>query len=236
MASTVLTLALGSLLELSSTMSDRGLYPLTVLGNSSRGEENAIIIDTMPLVVDTLINGASGNDVLVGDSLGNAIDGQDGNDRLWGQGGVDILTGGSGDDRLWGGQDGDRLSGGEGNDLLIGGSGDDTLAGDDGNDLLRGGSGADSLQGGGGDDQLLGGAGADAFLLDMGNGVDQIQDFKDGIDLLGLPANVTFEQLTVVQVSTGTAIYFGMDHLATLANVNASSLTGEDFRPVIFVA
>ena len=81
---------------------------------------------------------------------------------LNGAGGDDILLGSAGNDVLVGSGGSDRVVGNSGHDRLIGGSGGDTLIGGDGNDLLRGlGGSGDRLSGGVGDDTINGGRGVD---------------------------------------------------------------------------
>jgi hypothetical protein len=62
---------------------------------------------------------------------------------------------------------GDWLVGRGGNDTLYGGADDDELYGDQGDDVLIGGVGDDLLFGGGGDD---------AYLFNIGDGIDTIED------------------------------------------------------------
>lgn len=59
--------------------------------------------------------------------------------------------------------------------LVVGTGGDDTLIGNDLDNVLIGGAG---------NDMLTGGLGADTFVFNLGDGVDTITDFEDGIDLL----------------------------------------------------
>jgi Ca2+-binding RTX toxin-like protein len=102
--------------------------------------------------------------------------------------GNDMLTGGALDDALYGGAGRDLLDGGAGDDVLQGGAGIDTLDGDDGDDLLDGGSEADMIEGGAGNDTIFGGSGSDNLsggsgndLLDGGPSID-IMDGGDGDD------------------------------------------------------
>jgi Ca2+-binding RTX toxin-like protein len=67
------------------------------------------------------VTGGSGNDVLIGNSLGNILQGGDGNDVLTGSSGNDTLQGGAGKSILIGGLGNDTLLGGASEDLLIGG-------------------------------------------------------------------------------------------------------------------
>ncbi len=78
-------------------------------------------------LLDDVLNGGSGNDLLDGGNGTDILRGEAGNDNLSGSYGNDILLGGTGNDTLFGRQD---------NDILIGGTGRDQLRGDAGNDLL----------------------------------------------------------------------------------------------------
>jgi Ca2+-binding RTX toxin-like protein len=104
-------------------------------GQAVVGTANADTLDFSGLsAVNGLsyVDGAGGNDTIVGSSLA---------DDLRGSGGNDILDGGAGDD---------TLSGGTGSDTLIGGAGADTLAGGTGQDAfvyLSPSEGGDTIQG-----------------------------------------------------------------------------------------
>jgi Ca2+-binding RTX toxin-like protein len=128
--------------------------------------------------IDTLISiesayGTSGNDVLLGSAMGNALSGEDGDDRIDGRGGDDILIGGAG------------------SDTIAGGAGADALTGGAGNDTLDGGTEADDLTGSAGHDVMTGGAGADLFIfrewIDVAQG-DTIEDFTQGVDKIVVSA------------------------------------------------
>ena len=69
--------------------------------------------------------GTSGNDTLVGSSLGDLLDGLGGNDSL---------SGGDGDDTILGGTGNDTLDGGSGDDSMVGGTGNDRYLVDSGSD------------------------------------------------------------------------------------------------------
>ncbi|HET7715471.1 MAG TPA: heparin lyase I family protein [Bauldia sp.] len=75
----------------------------------------------------------------------------------------------------------DWIRGADGHDLLFGGSGDDRL---------QGGGESDTLVGEGGDDRLKGGPGYDVFRFDSQRGSDVILDFKNGIDLIAVNADL----------------------------------------------
>ncbi len=77
--------------------------------------------------VATTLNGADGNDTLIGGGMADTLSGGNGNDSL---------LGGAGRDALDGGANADTLDGGAGVDTLIGGAGADTYYVDDVNDTI----------------------------------------------------------------------------------------------------
>jgi serralysin len=86
----------------------------------------------------------TGNDIVLGGSLGDKIQMGSGNDKADGRGGKDTLWGMTGNDYLRGGTGDDNLFGFEGKDKIYGDAGDDSLDGGDYDkhvaDLLDGGS------------------------------------------------------------------------------------------------
>jgi Ca2+-binding RTX toxin-like protein len=218
-----------------------------------------IFINEMPTFVETQMDGTKNPDRMMGDDRSNGIYGKGGDDQLFGQGSFDMIHGGNGNDRLSGGDDNDRLYGDRGNDVLIGGGGDDLLYGGVGDDRLRGGSGNDILIGGSGNNLLVGGGGADGFVLSLNEAVyypgfqdgqilkllpamrtfNTVADFQDGLDRLGLPAGVSFEQLEIVQQGADTAVQYKDPYLkiaplsfAILKGIQANTITAADFASV----
>jgi serralysin len=100
----------------------------------------------------------------------------------------------AGDDVLFGSDyDDNIISGLAGDDYIRGGAGDDQIFGNEGKDALIGNAGNDILNGGAGDDILTGGVGKDRFMFGDSTpfntaslGVDRINDFIPGEDLIGL--------------------------------------------------
>ncbi|MGZ8285657.1 MAG: M10 family metallopeptidase C-terminal domain-containing protein [Allosphingosinicella sp.] len=114
-----------------------------------------------------ILNGTSGNDVIIGTSDGDTIEGLAGADRLEGLVGDDILRGGD---------QNDRLLDGEGNDTLEGGGGDDIISDSYGNDSSNGGDGNDYIESiYSGNDVILGGAGNDEAIIDDIFGAHDVQ-------------------------------------------------------------
>jgi serralysin len=94
---------------------------------------------------DTIIDGTSANDRLIGTVDNDIIHGLAGNDDVQGSLGNDVLYGDAGND---------LLHGEAGDDFLFGGDGDDRLWGNYGNDTFVGGKGADAFAGGAGIDTV----------------------------------------------------------------------------------
>ncbi len=201
-----------------------------------------------------VMDGNFGNDSLVSGSGDDVALGGKGDDILWGEAGKDMLMGDLGNDTLCGGDDDDLLVGSngdpgntnDGNDLLCGGNGNDRLFGNEGNDTLNGGGDDDCLFAGKGDDlligcdgndqlfgeegrdTLMGGSGNDVFVLRQDTGTDLISDFVVGQDLIGL-VDLTYDDLTLADGSTGLEIWTGNTLLAIVLGVSAADLTPYDF-------
>lgn len=187
------------------------------------------------------IFGKFGDDELYRGTGDDFLKGGVGSDLLFGGIGDDLLRGDFSDDQLYGGADDDLLQGGLGDDLLKGNSGNDLLKGKEGNDRLNGGRGNDVLEGGIGLDPLIGGTGRDLFVLlgkDDLSDFDTILDFEDGQDSFRLKDGLTFNQLLISQGTEDRAndTFISLDStgevLAALIDVEASSLTREDFTTV----
>ena len=118
---------------------------------------------------DDVIQGTSGDDVIVGLGGNDTIRGRQGDDLICGDEGADLILGGHGDDEIHGGAGADDLRGSKGEDRVFGGDGTDTLRGGRTRDWLDGGAGADVLVGGERNDTLSGGTGADELNGNDGN-------------------------------------------------------------------
>jgi Ca2+-binding RTX toxin-like protein len=147
----------------------------------------------------TYVDGAAGDDVIIGDSSAGSsagpvaagacaphcgvgsqtFEGGPGDDIIYGDRGNDILRGNAGDDRLYGGIGDDRLEGGPGNDWLSGGFGADTIDGGEGNDYVRGDGTQDHIfDTGGGHDTL---SFATGVTPGFGAGIETgVSDFPTG--------------------------------------------------------
>ena len=193
---------------------------------TSNGGEDSYVVK----FIDEALEGTPGNDIFRGTNITDNYSALDGNDRVYGNGGNDSLDGGDGNDIIYGGNDNDTLDGGLRHDRLNGDNGNDLLLGNDGNDILNGGAGDDTLNGGLGNDRYNGGAGADTFIIGPGLGLDMIQRFEDGTDIIELQG-IGFDDLALV--SSGSSTLIGVaatgEALATLSGINVSLVGMDDF-------
>jgi len=108
-------------------------------------------------------------------------------------------------------------------DVVLG-EGNDTFVNQNSDDL--------NITGGGGDDVITGGAGANTFDFDLGSGQDTITDFQVSQDVLDL--GVFFNDATQAlgatsQVGSDALVSLSNNDSITLANVDAASLTTDNF-------
>ncbi|WP_297769087.1 calcium-binding protein [uncultured Roseovarius sp.] len=173
-----------------------------------------------------IVEGGSGNDFIQGENNADQLFGETGNDTLEGGIGADVIDGGPGRDTAAfvtaaagvnanlgagmgsaGNANGDtytdveNLLGSDHDDTLTGSTGDNLIEGGRGSDWLRGASGNDTLEGGGGDDEMLGGSGADVFVFTNGFGIDTVQDFTKGIDILDFGAHTQIDEFADLNVT-----------------------------------
>jgi Ca2+-binding RTX toxin-like protein len=176
------------------------------------------------------LNGSEDNDLIYGGKDHDFLLGGKGTDTLYGQQGNDTLFGNQNDDFLAGGEGDDTLCGSAGNDILNGDEGDDILDSGSGRDLLNGGVGNDTLYGCEGDNTLTGDLGNDLFIIGFPNSLNVITDFTKNQDKIAV-SGAYFTDLNLEQDSVNTLIKLKNNNqqIATLLNVNASSLTSSDF-------
>lgn len=207
---------------LSYAQYDVGINIDLAAGTTSGGEiGNEAEDDTFNSIEN--VEGTSGNDILTGNGVANALNGHTGDDIISGGSGLDVLDGGDGNDTLDGGTGDDILFGGDGDDILDGGGRNDTIQGGAGVDTIIGNSGNDAISGGQGNDILSGGTGVDTYswlfedITDGANNfTDTISDFST-VDILDLSAlglsdisDITFTEVngdTSISVDIGGASY-----------------------------
>ena len=104
--------------------------------------------------------------------------------------------------------------------LLTGGDGDEVLQGFDTDDTITG----------GGNDILSGGAGADICVFDADDGVDTIEDFEDGTDLLRFDvAGLTFAGLTITDDDGDAMITYDTGDSIRLMDIDVEDLDAGNF-------
>lgn len=162
------------------------------------------------------------SDRMGGDEGKNYLVGAAGRELLIGFDGKDVLVGLAGDDDLFGDAAKDYLIGGEGSDGLSGGAG---------HDKLKGGAGPDIIAGGDGADYLSGGAGPDRFEFTAGEeGVDTIQDFAVGVDLIVLHGfGAAYADLVIETGPFMAEIFVGEVEIATVWGMAVDGLPEESF-------
>ncbi|HLO51376.1 MAG TPA: calcium-binding protein, partial [Kamptonema sp.] len=152
----------------------------------------------------------------------------------------DNISGLSEDDLIFGLQENDVLSGNAGNDSIYGGRGNDVLSGNSGSDVLFGDRGADIV---------TGGDGADVFVLSRNTGADasgtsggltladadNITDFTDNLDVIGLSRGLSFADLNLLEAGNDTFIQDRVtgEFLAALRGIKRSSISEADFSTTI---
>ena len=205
-----------------------------------------------------IILGLGGGDTLWGNNGADNLQGGNGNDLIEGGSGADTLRGDGDIDtlsysedtagvsvRLWnntatgGDAAGDdiggfeNLTGGSGNDTLQGSAGDNVLMGGAGNDRLYGLNSADTLNGGTGNDDLFGAVDGvtDVFEFTIGDGMDEIKDFENGIDLIQFTlSSLVFGDLGISDDGTHATVDYGVGDSILVLNTLAGSLTDADFN------
>lgn len=195
-------------------------------GNATEGSD--LINLNAGQLNNSILNTLGGNDTVNGSADPEQVNGNQGLDSLLGNGGVDILNGGKDNDLLDGGDGDDILAGDRNSDTVIGGTGSDQIKGGKDNDLLNGGVGNDTLSGDLGSDTLTGGDGNDLFMLrNNGLGIDIINDFQPGDDLLQLPTGFNFSNVQIINQAGNSIISLTGEDLAVIINV--SDLASNNF-------
>ena len=216
--------------------------------NGNFGVPTAVFIDVIDFSEDAeeiikgndeaeVLEGGEGEEVIYGLDGDDTLAGGFGNDLIFGNAGADLLRGDlnevlptrndGGDDLIYGGYGNDQIDGKGGDDTLYGNEGDDYILGNTGKDIIYGGYGNDTLVG----DDLYHSRGSDTFVLDT-EGTDVILDFTVGEDLIELPEELTFGQLSIIQDRQDTLIDLEDVTLAVLRDVDSTNVTDFSFVPV----
>ena len=181
---------------------------LGVSANIDFVKASSVIINETGTPESDRLNGAEGDDTIIGLAGNDTIDGNSGDDEIIGSRGNDSLYGKDGNDTIEGRQDNDRLFGGNGDDLLLGGQG------------------RDRMNGGAGNDTLTGGASIDRFIFNTNDefdiedlGVDEISDFVPGQDIILL------DQTTFTAITSDSGEGFSLDSEFTTVTSDADAET-----------
>ncbi|NIA67456.1 endonuclease [Pelagibius litoralis] len=184
---------------------------------------------------DDLVDGGTGADTIEGGRGEDTIIGASGDDSIDGGRDEDLISGGSGEDTIEGGRGDDTIDGGDDDDVIDGGRDDDLIAGGEGDDDIVGGRGDDTLEGGEGDDTLEGGRDDDVFVFESGSGVDTINDFEPGDDLIRLDgfSIADFDDVLDAAEDDGDDAVITLDEDGgdeiRLIGVNKDDLSSDDF-------
>jgi Ca2+-binding RTX toxin-like protein len=176
------------------------------------GDRGDDALNASGMTANAFLDGAGGNDILIGGIANDAIGGGTGDDYY--------LDGGRGNDILRGGDGRDLIFGGAGDDLLFGEAGDDTMVGG----AVSGTSGANMLEGGAGNDLLIGTGGytvaryrgsfSEYSFTRNGDGTFTIADSRadrDGTDTLKDVSALDFSDISQVPVNASLSNYgYGM--------------------------
>lgn len=135
-------------------------------------------------------------------------------------------------DWLSGNVAGNRLEGGQGSDDLYGKGGRDRLFGQGGADDMEGGAGRDILVGGAGNDRMTGGSGADEFRFAVlrYEGVDRIEDFEVGVDVIRIVGG-SFDALDFAGSNGGSSTRITLEGgtRVVVEQVAQAELSADDF-------
>ncbi|XHX78745.1 MAG: choice-of-anchor I family protein [Stenomitos frigidus ULC029] len=195
-------------------------------------DQGGLSLDSVLTIAINDINeifGDARNNTLLGTLRNDTIYAGGGNDTVFGLGGNDLVFGEGGNDRLFGGLGNDYIDGGSGNDTITDLGGTNTIFGGAGNDTILAGFGTNLIDGGAGNDTIYLSFGEDTIALARGNGNDTVYNYNAGSTRFSLGAGLTFDELTIAQSGSSTSIRVGGERLASLAGVQASSVTASSF-------
>jgi len=126
-----------------------------------------------------------------------------------------------------GGKDNDFVAGDNDEDQVFGDKGDDIVHGGKLDDYVSGGDGNDTIFGDKGNDTLNGGSGNDVFVFNADSGVDLIEDFTSGEDIMQISSSIFSTAADAVNAFSAGVIDLGGGNQITLANI--STVVEADF-------
>ena len=193
---------------------------------------------------DTIIT-AGGNDVVWGDGGDDSLIGSSAGETFYGGEGADRIDGAGGND--WARYDnatarvevsllsGTGTAGEAVGDTLLnleflwGSNFDDVLEGSNGINQIRGGAGDDRIVGHRANDILEGFSGADTFVFNLDDGIDRINAFEMGTDLIEITAVSSFADLSVSNFRGDAAIAYDQGDVILLTGIDASQVQSSWF-------
>ena len=188
-------------------------FTSVVLDDDSQFTRDFGRIEFAPPLLDVVITGTAGGDILVGTDDDDIISGAGGDDVIAGRGGDDLLNGGPGDDMITSGAGQDLVNGGLGNDII-------TLIGD--------GSVAN------------GNAGDDVFFIGVEGGLDLVFNGGAGFDTVDLgeldgtiPFTFTVSSVEEVFGSEFQDFFFFNGRVTVSGRGGNDTITGSGFADTI---
>lgn len=171
------------------------------------GDDGNDVFNASGMTSNAFLDGAGGNDILIGGIADDAITGNTGDDFIDGGAGNDVLRGGDGSDLIYGNEGDDIVYGEGGDDILVGGAvsgpnGANMLEGDEGNDLLIGTGGYSVAS--------YRGSFADYTVTQNTDGTFTVADShadRDGTDTLKDISTLNFADITNVALDSSLPTY-----------------------------
>ncbi len=167
------------------------------------------------------VYGGTGDDTMYGGSQSDTMYGGTGNDLIYAANGKNTVFGGTGHDTMYGGSQSDTMYGETGNDLIFAVEGDNMVSGGSGDDTIYTASGNDTIDGGFGNDTIWLGGGDDIIVLELGKGIDTINNFQLGQTTFDVSGNL--DEISIVDGVNGAEIsQFG--ELLGVVSLNSASM------------
>ena len=194
---------------------------------------------------DDTITTAGGNDVVWGDAGDDVLIGSSAGETFYGGTGADVIDGAGGNDWSRYNEATSRVEvslltgtgtvGEAAGDTLInieflwGSEFDDVLEGSHVVNQIRGGDGADRIIGHKANDILEGFGGIDTFVFNLDDGIDRINNFEIGIDLLEISAVSGFGSLSISNFRGDAAIAYDPGDVILLTGIDANEVQASWF-------
>ena len=194
---------------------------------------------------DDEVHTVGGNDVVWGEGGDDLLIGSADGETFYGGAGADDIRGGGGND--WSRYNdaptgvsvsllnGTGTAGEAAGDVLTdieflwGSEFDDVLEGDHGVNQIRGGAGDDTITGHGANDILEGFGGVDTFVFNLDDGIDRINAFEIGTDLMHITAANAFGDLSISNFNGEAAIAYDQGDVILLTGITSGQVDASWF-------